>query len=74
MTLKQMAALNVAKLVAFALAVGLVVNVSLHYFGLATVGLIMAIAVLAYMIKFMYDIEVSKLESKNALTKIKESK
>jgi high-affinity Fe2+/Pb2+ permease len=73
MTLKQMAALNVAKLVAFALAVGVVVNVSLHYFGLATVGLIAAVALLAYMIKFMYDIEVSKLESKNALTKIKES-
>jgi len=73
MTLKQMAAFNVAKIVAFALAVGVVVNVSLHYFGIATVGLIAAVALMAYMIKFMYDIEVSKLESKNALTKIKES-
>jgi hypothetical protein len=72
MTLKQMAALNVAKIVGIALIMGIIVNVSLDYFGLATVGLIMAIAVLAYMIRFMYDIEVSKLESKNALTKLKE--
>jgi uncharacterized membrane protein YgaE (UPF0421/DUF939 family) len=68
-----MAAFNVAKIVAVALILGIIVNASLDYFGLATVGLIMAIAVLAYMIKFMYDIELSKLESKNALTKIKES-
>jgi hypothetical protein len=67
-----MAALNVAKIVAVAVAMGIIVNVSLDYFGLATVGLIMAIAVLAYMIRFIYDIEVSKLESKNALTKLKE--
>jgi high-affinity Fe2+/Pb2+ permease len=72
MTLKQMAALNVAKLVAFAITVGIIVNTSLDYFGLATVGLILAIAVLAYMIRFMYDIEVAKLESKNALTRLKE--
>jgi uncharacterized membrane protein YgaE (UPF0421/DUF939 family) len=74
MTLKQMAAFNVAKIVAVAITMGIIVNASLHYFGLATVGLIMAIAVLAYMIKFMYDIEVAKLESKNSLTKIRESK
>lgn len=72
MTLKQMAALNVAKIVAFALIVGLVVNVSLHYFGIATVGLIAAVALLVYMIHFMYDIEVSKLEAKNSLKKLKD--
>jgi len=69
-----MAAFNVAKIVAFAIAIGLVVNLGLHYFGLATVGFILALAVLGYMIKFMYDIEVSKLESKNSLTKIRETK
>jgi hypothetical protein len=69
-----MAAFNVAKIVAVALILGIIVNASLDYFGLATVGLIMAIAVLGYMIKFMYDIELSKLESKNALTKIRETK
>ena len=72
MNIKQMAVVNVAKIVAVAVIMGIIVNSSLHYFGLATVGLIMAIAVLAYMIKFMYDIELSKLESKNALTKLKE--
>jgi len=72
MNIKQMAALNVAKIVAVAIVMGMIVNASLHYVGLATVGLIMAIAVLAYMIKFMYDIELAKLESKNALTKLKE--
>jgi len=74
MTLKQMAMVNVAKIVALAITVGIIVNISLHYFGIATVGLILALAVLIYMIKFMYDIEVAKLESKNALTKIRETK
>ena len=69
-----MAALNVAKIVAVAITVGIIVNISLHYFGIATVGIIMAVALFLYMIKFMYDIEVSKLESKNSLQKLKETK
>ena len=73
MNIRQMAALNVAKFLAAVLAIGIVVNVSMFYFGIATVGIVFALAVLAYMIKFMYDIELSKLESKNALTKIKDS-
>jgi Flp pilus assembly protein TadB len=72
MNIKQMAIVNVAKLVGFAVAVGVIVNLGIHYMGLATVGVILAVGVLAYMIKFMYDIELSKLESKNALTKLKE--
>jgi Flp pilus assembly protein TadB len=72
MNIKQMAIVNVAKLVGFAVAVGVIVNVGLHYLGIATVGVILATGVLVYMIKFMYDIELSKLESKNALTKLKE--
>ena len=72
MNIKQMAIVNVAKLVGFAVAVGVIVNVGLHYLGIATVGVILAAGVLVYMIKFMYDIELSKLESKNALTKLKE--
>ena len=73
MNIRQMAALNVAKFLAAVLAIGIVVNVSMFYFGIATVGIVFALAVLAYMIKFMYDIELSKLESKNALAKIKEA-
>ena len=74
MNIKQMAAANVAKLIGFALAVSIAVNVGIHYLGLATVGVLFAAGVLAYMIKFMYDIELSKLESKNALSKLKELK
>jgi hypothetical protein len=72
MTLKQMAAVNVAKIVAFAITVGILVNVSLHYFGIATVAVIAAVALLVYMIHFMYDIEVAKLEAKNSLKKLKD--
>jgi Flp pilus assembly protein TadB len=74
MNIKQMAALRVAKLIGFAVAVSIAVNVGIHYLGIATVGVIFAAGVLAYMIKFMYDIELSKLESKNALAKLKELK
>ena len=72
MNIKQMAVVNVAKLIGFAVAVSIAVNVGIHYLGIATVGVIFAAGVLAYMIKFMYDIELSKLESKNALSKLKE--
>ena len=72
MNIRQMAIMNVAKLIGFAIAVSIAVNVGIHYLGLAVVGVILAAGVLVYMIKFMYDIELSKLESKNALTKLKE--
>jgi hypothetical protein len=72
MTIRQMAAVRVAALFGSAVLMGLAVNVGIHYLGLATMGLIMALALLIYMIKFVYDIELAKLESKNALTKLKE--
>jgi len=74
MTIKQMAILNVAKIIAVALLAGLAVNLGVHYLGLATVSVIMALALFVYMIKFAYDIELSKLESKNALSKLRETK
>ncbi len=74
MTIRQMAMINVLKIVGFAVLTGVLFNVGIHYLGIATVGTIVVLAVLAYMIKFMYDIELSKLESKNALTKLKETK
>jgi uncharacterized membrane protein YgaE (UPF0421/DUF939 family) len=67
-----MALMNVLKIVAGGVVGALLVNLGIHYMGLATVGVILAAGVLAYMIKLMYDIELSKLESKNALTKLKE--
>jgi len=72
MNIRQMALMNVLKIVAGGVAGALLVNLGIHYMGLATVGVILAAGVLVYMIKFMYDIELSKLESKNALTKLKE--
>ena len=74
MTIKQMALLNTVKILGFALVVGLLFNLGLHYFGLATMAIIAAAALLAYMIKFMYDIELAKLESKNSLQKLRDTK
>jgi hypothetical protein len=67
-----MAALNVLKILTVAVTVGVLVNVGLHYVGIATVGIIAGLAILACLIKFMYDIELSKLESKNTLRRLKE--
>jgi hypothetical protein len=67
-----MAAMRVALLVGSAVAMGVVVNVGIHYFGLATVGVVFSLACLAYMCKFVYDIELAKLESLNSLRKLKE--
>jgi len=72
MNIRQMAMLNVAKVVAGGLAVGVAVSLGIQYLGLALVGAVLALALFLYMIKFAYDIELSKLESKNALTKLKE--
>lgn len=72
MNIKQMAVVNTLKIIGFALLVGLLFNLGLHYFGLATMGILFAAALLVYMIKFMYDIELAKLESKNSLQKLKE--
>lgn len=74
MNIRQMAALNVAKFLAAVLAIGVVVNVLLFYFGIATVGIIAVSLMLVYMIRFMYQVELDKLESKNALAKLKELK
>jgi uncharacterized membrane protein YgaE (UPF0421/DUF939 family) len=72
MNIKQMAVVNVAKLMGSALLAGVAVNLGIHYFGLAIVGTTIAVLVFAYMCKFAYDIELSKLERHNALTKLKE--
>ncbi len=73
MTLKQMAMLNVAKLLAVGIAGAVVVNISLHYLGLAWTGAIGAGLLLAWMVRFVYDVELAKLEAKNSLEKIRNS-
>ena len=72
MTIKQMAILRVAKIMAIGLAMGLVFNLGLHYLGIVVMGTLVTLALLVYFAKFAYDIELQKLESQNALTKIKE--
>jgi hypothetical protein len=67
-----MAALNVLKILTLAVTVGVLVNVGLHYVGIATVGIIAGLGILACLIKYLYDHELSKLESKNTLRKLKE--
>ena len=74
MTIKQMAVVQVLKLLSVMILVAVVFNLGLHYLGIAVMGTVFAVALLAYMIKFMYDIELSKLESKNALDKLKDAK
>jgi uncharacterized membrane protein YgaE (UPF0421/DUF939 family) len=67
-----MAAMNTLKLMGSAALVGVVVNLGIQYFGLAVVGTTIAVLVFAYLCKFAYDIELSKLESLNSLKKLKE--
>ena len=74
MNIKQMAAMETAKLIGGMILVSVIVNVSLHFFGVVAVGVIVAVALFLYMIKFVYDIELAKLESKNALTRLKDIK
>jgi Flp pilus assembly protein TadB len=72
MTIKQMALLNVFKFLAIVTVIGIAVNVLMFYFGIATVGIVLAILMLAYMIRFMYQVELDKLERTNTLTKLKD--
>ncbi len=73
MTLKQMAALNVAKFIGVAALGGILVNIMIHFLGQAWTGTIMAGVILIYMIRMVYQIEVDRLQRLNSLTKIKES-
>lgn len=73
MTLKQMAAWNVAKFMGTAFAVGLLTSVAIDYLGLNIVGTLFAACILVYMLRLCYKIEVDKLERENSLKKIKDS-
>lgn len=72
MTIKQMAAVRVAKFLAVITVIGIVVNVLTFYLGPATVGIMLALALLIYMIRFMYQVELDKLERTNPLAKLKD--
>ena len=54
---------NIALLLSSAIATGVVMAYSIHFFGLAVVGTALSFAMLAYLIKIVYDIEVDKAKS-----------
>jgi hypothetical protein len=71
MTLKQMALLKVAKLVAFSMIVGAVVGLSQIYVGVAATAGILLVAVLIYAGRMVYQMELDKLNSLEKLKNIK---
>jgi hypothetical protein len=72
MNIRQLAAMNVAKFVAVTFVMGAVSALLLNIWGVVGLGLAFTGVMLVYAVKSMYDIELSKLESKNALAKLKE--
>ena len=74
MTLKQMALKRTVIFAASALGVGLLNSLAMHYFGLATVGLVWAVLILIFGIRFVYQTEVDRLERENTLKKLKDIK
>jgi uncharacterized membrane protein YfcA len=71
MTLKQMALLKVAKLVAFSMIVGAVVGLSQIYIGVAATAGILVVLVLIYAGRMVYQMELDKLNTLEKLKNIK---
>ena len=71
MTPKQTALIQTFKLFSIAILAGVLINVAFAYFTLAQVGIAFALVVLALLIKFVYDLELSKAEHLDALNKMK---
>ena len=72
MNIQQLAAMNVAKFVAATFVMGAVLALLLNMWGLVALGIAFTGLMLVYAVKSMYDMELSKLESRNALRKLKE--
>jgi hypothetical protein len=72
MNIRQLAAMNVAKFVAATFVMGAVSALLLNMWGVVGLGVAFTGVMLVYAVKSMYDMELSKLESKNALNKLKE--
>jgi Flp pilus assembly protein TadB len=71
MTPKQTALIQTFKLFAVAVFAGVVINVAFAYLTVAQVGIAFALVVLALLIKFVYDLELSKAEHLESLNKMK---
>ena len=74
MTLNQLAAWNTAKKFALVILGSTIVNVAVYFWGWPAVGTIIAAAVMCWAVYGLYDMERSRLERENTLTKIKETK
>ena len=74
MTPKQTALIQTLKLFGIAVAAGILINVAFAYFTLAQVGIAFALVVLAALVKFVYDLELSKAEHLDALNTLNKMK
>jgi len=71
MTPKQTALVQTFKLFSIAVLAGVLINVAFAYLTVAQVGIAFALVVLALLIKFVYDLELSKAEHLESLNKMK---
>ena len=72
MNIRQMALIQVTKKVLYALIVAAITLTILELYGLAVLGIAVCSIMLIYALKALYDLELSKLESRNALRQLKE--
>jgi hypothetical protein len=71
MTPKQTALIQTFKLFSIAILAGVLINVAFAYLTVAQVGIGFALVVLAFLIKSVYDLELSKAQHLDALNKMK---
>ena len=67
LTLKQRAAVEVAKLLALAVVIGTGTGILLNTLPLAIVGIGACAIMLAYLLKMVYDAKLSELEAEDKL-------
>jgi fatty acid desaturase len=74
MSPKQKALIETLKLFAAALLIGVMVNAAFTYFTLAQIGIGWGVALLAFLGKMIYDLELSKAEHLQSLEKLNDTK
>ena len=74
MTPKQTALIQTFKLFSIAILAGVLIIVACAYFTIVQVGIAFALAVLAALVKFVYDLELSKAEHLDALNTLNKMK
>ena len=74
MSPKQIALIQVAKLLGLAVATGILVNLAFAYFTVTQIGIGFSIVMLACLVKMVYDLEVAKAEHIQGLEKLKDIK